>query len=155
MQQLVEQMFKSKKGIESFPFFLFLTLMIVAFVLMLSFYELGVFTSFSNDRNMNDNYQNLVNAMETLSSTSDYGSFTRINFEIPSSYSITFSNETDTIKIAGKINLNNTPGFNLLGMTDYKGDIKSKLTLKPGNYELVVYYGNITSDKEPYEIFFI
>jgi hypothetical protein len=104
---------------------------------------------------MNDNYQNLVNAMETLRSTSDYGSFTRIKFEMPPQYNMTFSNETDTIEIAGKINLNNTPGFNLLGMTNYKGDITSELTLKPGNYELVVYYGNITSDKEPYEIFFI
>jgi hypothetical protein len=151
-------MIDSKKGVESFPFFLFLTLTIAAFVLMLGFYQLGVFTGFSNDRTLTDNYQNLINAMDTLRSTSDYGSFTRIKFEIPSNYNITFSNETNTIKIAGKINLNNTLDFTLLCITNATKKCADKsITLNPGKYELVVYYGNVTpdKDKEPYEIFFI
>jgi len=152
-------MLGSKKGVESFPFFLFLSLMIAAFVLIMGFYQLNVFTGFSNDRAFTDNYKNLINAMETLRSTSDYGSFTRINFEVPGSYNLTFSAESDTIIIAGKKNLNNSLEFDLLGMTDRTADrtgvVKSELTLKPGKYELVVYYGNITSEKEKNEIFFI
>jgi hypothetical protein len=128
--------------------------MIAAFVLMMGFYQFGVLQGFSDDRTMTDNYQNMINAMETLRATSDYGSFTRITFEVPAHYNLTFSNETDTMIIAGKINLNNTPGFDLLGMTDITKDVKKELTLKPGTYQLVIYYGNITKNPEAYEIFF-
>lgn len=148
-------MFVSKKGVESFPFFLFLTLMIVSFVLVLGFYQLNVFTGFSDDRTLTDNYQNLINSMETLRATSDYSSFTRIKFEVPAHYNLTFSAENDTITIAGKKNLVNSLEFNLLNMTNGTGSMESELTLRPGNYEIVVYYGNFTSNTEPYEIFFV
>ncbi|MDD5182156.1 MAG: hypothetical protein PHC66_03230 [Candidatus Nanoarchaeia archaeon] len=129
--------------------------MIAAFVLAISFYQLGIFTGFSNDRTLTDNYKNLISAMETLRSTSDYGSFTRIKFEVPAHYNMTFSADNNTITIAGKLHLENELKFDLLNVTDKKGAVDTELTLNPGNYELVIYYGNTTPSTEPYEIFFI
>lgn len=153
-------MIKNKKGVESFPFFLFLTLLIASIVLVVSFYQINTLKSFSDDRTLTDNYQNLINTMETLRATSDQGSFTKIKFEVPNNYNITFSVENDTISIGGKKDLTNSfeDKFDIVNMTDKYGkpvEEGEKLTLNHGKYELVIYYGKSTSDPEPFEIFFV
>ena len=89
-------MIKSKKGVESFPFFLFLVLFITAFVITISFYQIEMFSSFTNQKTMSDDYRRLINTMETLRATSDKGSFRSIQLEIPTGYNLTFSAKNDT-----------------------------------------------------------
>ena len=149
-------MIYSKKGVESFPFFLFLSLLIVAVVLSIGFYQIRAFSEFSAKRDITDSYNNIVSAMENLRSTADYGSFTRIRLKIGAGYNITIS-EDDTIFIKGPdMNLNNSPGFNILGITDRYKNLQNEYTFEKGEYELVVYYGDCTEKtKEALQVCFV
>lgn len=146
----------NRKGVESFPFFLFLTILIAVVILTISFYQLQLFSDFSGKKQMADGYQQIVSAMNNLRSTADKGSFTRVNLKIPNNGNITISPtaNTMTIVISGQT-IVNTPDVNLTNVTDGAKNIVSSLTLSNGDYEVVVYYGEPTSQVEPYEIFFI
>lgn len=145
----------SKKGVESFPFFLFLTLLIAASVIAIGFYQINVFSEFSSKRKLTNNYNNLISSMENLRATSDQGSFTKTQLYVPKNYNLTISSNDNTIKIFGPgIELNNSPKFNILNITDKYGYIKSNITLQEGEYTLVVYYGAQNNETEPFEVFF-
>ena len=145
----------SKKGAESFPFFLFLTLLVAAFVIVIGFYQINSFSKFSAKKDLTDTYNDLTNAMETLRSTTDQGSFTRVVLKIPAKHNMTISAD-NTIRIIGpNLDLNNTPGFNIIGITDKQSEVHDEYTFEKGAYEIVVYYGNVSLQKEPLEIFFV
>jgi hypothetical protein len=149
-------MIKSKKGIESFPFFLFLMLFIAAFVITISFYQIQIFSSFSSHKDLSDTYTRMINAMETLQSTSDKGSFTSVVLDVPSGYNITISAANNTITInGGGTELINAVKFDIINVTNSKGEVTDKLYLESGNYQIVVYYGEPGNKTEPYEIFFV
>lgn len=145
---------KSKKGIESFPFFLFLTLFIAAFVITVSFYQIQTLSSFTSQKDLSDTYNGLINTMETLRSTSDEGSFTSVSLDIPAGYTLEFLAGNDTISIKNGQDLENKIDFHILNLTDKTGKIVRNLNLTSGKYEIVVYYGEQTNQTEPYEIFF-
>jgi hypothetical protein len=154
MQLVKYKMIQSKKGIESFPFFLFLTLFIAAFVITVSFYQIQALSSFSSQKSLSDTYTGLINTMETLRATSDKGSFTSVKLEVPSGYTLNISAADNTITIKNGKELVNRIGFNILNITDKNGDLMQNLVLDSGKYEIVVYYGETTNQTEPYEIFF-
>ena len=146
----------SKKGVESFPFFLFLTLLVAAFVITVGFYQVRMFSEFSSKKKLTDNYNNLINAMKNLRATADQGSFTRVKLTVPPNYNLTISVDNDTVRILGpNLDLNNAPGFDIQNLTNRYGIIKSNLTLKKGEYTIVVYYGESNHETEPFEIFFV
>ena len=154
-------MITSKKGIESFPFFLFLTVFIAAFVLTIGFHQINLFSNFSSQRELTNSYKEMRNSMENLRATTDQGSFTRVNLNIPSNHNITFSTKEDTIRIHGpNFDLNNTPGFNITNIIDENGNSQNNLTLKDGIYEITLYYGNgeFNGNGQPkgrYQIYFV
>jgi hypothetical protein len=154
MQLVKYKMIQSKKGIESFPFFLFLTLFIAAFVISVSFYQIQTLSSFSSQKSLSDTYTGLINTMETLRATSDKGSFTSVKLDVPAGYTLNISAANDTITIKNGKELVNSIGFNILNITDRNGDLMQNLVLDSGKYEIVVYYGETTNQTEPYEIFF-
>lgn len=146
----------SKKGIESFPFFLFLTLLVAAFVITVGFYQVHTFSEFSSKKELTDSYNNLISSMENLRATADQGSFTRVKLTIPANYNLTILTDDNTIRILGpSLDLNNTPGFNILNTTNKYGHIENNITLKKGEYEIVAYYGMCNNETEPFEIFFV
>jgi len=146
----------SKKGVESFPFFLFLTLLIAAFVITIGFYQIQTFSEFSSKRDLTNSYNNMINTMKNMRLTSDEGTFTRIELKIPSNYNITLSAINDTIELKGpNLNLNNSLELDILNLTDKYRNPKEKLTLKEGTYQIVIYYGNTTQETKPFEIFFV
>lgn len=149
-------MIGSKKGVESFPFFLFLTLLIAAFVVTIGFYQVRIFSDFSSKREITSSYNDLTSAMENLRSTADYGSFTRVTLKIGNGYTMTIS-ENDTILVNGPdFSLNNTPGFDIIGVTDKYKNLKAEYAFERGEYEVIVYYGNYSQEnKEPLQIYFI
>jgi len=137
----------SKKGVESFPFFLFLTLLIAAFVIVIGFYQIQVFSTFSNQKQLSDDYNQMMNAMETLRSTADIGSYKRVNMRIPAGGKLViYTNDTIIIN-TGTQQIENKVGFDILYTTVNE--------LTAGNYELVVYYGNYTGEPERYAIYFV
>ena len=143
-------MILNKKGVESFPFFLFLTLLIASFVLTIGFYQVETFSKFSSQQEIADSYNALKNAMENLRDAAAEDSFTRIKFKVPPGYKVTFNVEDDIIKVEGPegLSLENNPGFDITYLTFDK-------ELKPGTYELVVYYGGHTNENDqPYAIYF-
>jgi hypothetical protein len=142
----------NKKGVESFPFFLILTVLVGAFILIIGFYQVQTLGEFSAKKNAADSYSRLTNAMEDLKSTSDQGSFTRVSVKMPSGYSIIFANngiDNDTITLKTKEEaITNTVEFDITATT-FNG------TLEDGNYEIVVYYGALTNESyQSYAIYF-
>lgn len=139
----------NKKAVESFPFFLFLSVLVASFVLTIGFYQVRTFSEFSSQNEITNSYSTLKNAMENLQGTSDHGSFTKIVFKVPSGYTVTFSEENDTITISGgNQELKNNPSFNITHLTFND-------SLSEGSHELVVYYGVHTENNDkPYAIYF-
>jgi hypothetical protein len=145
----------SKKGVESFPFFLFLSLLVAAFVIVIGFSQLHILDDVSGKKKLTDSYNTLISQMENLRTSSDEGSFTHIRITIPKGVNLSFNATDDTIKIVGDgLNLTNHPHFNIIAITDKYGQPKKSLTLQKGEYILVIYYGNQTKKPEPYELFF-
>jgi hypothetical protein len=137
----------AKKGIESFPFFLFLTILIAAVVLTISFYQIQAFSEFSSKKELSEGYNDMLQAMQNLRATSDYGSFTRIVMKVPSGYSLQiFTNDTVIIEGPGQTIVNELE-FDIVHTTIDK--------LEPGTYEIEVFYGNLTGTPEPYTIYFV
>ncbi len=152
-------MIKSKKGVESFPFLLFLTIFIAAFVITIGFYQIRNFSEFSNHNEFVNSYKEMESTMKNLRTTTDYGSFSRVNFKVPQGHNVTFSSENNTIAVSGsKFNLNNSIEFDILNITDrYKSEVTT-LTLEEGNYDLILHYGvhnDNGNSPEPYQIYFI
>src|SRR3990170_6722549 len=77
---------------EGVPFRLMLSLLLMASVLTLAFYEIAVFNEFSIRKSFSDDIRNLDQAMKSLSSTGDHGSFTRIKMRIPGNSNFTVDN---------------------------------------------------------------
>ena len=154
-------MINSKKGIESFPFFLFLTIFIAAFVITIGFYQIQTFSEFSSQRELTNSYKEMRSSMENLRTTADQGSFARVTLTVPANHNITFSSKDDTIRIQGpNLNLNNVPDFNITNIKNEWGDSQEELMLKDGVYEITLYYGNgeINENGQPkdaYQIYFI
>jgi len=138
----------NKKGVESFPFFLFLTVLIAAVVLTISFYQLQTFSEFSSKKEMADGYNELVNTMENLRATSDPGSFKKVNLKIPGNYNIEINSTNDTITIKGE-------GDEIVNELDFDIIYTTVPKLEPGSYNIEVFYGNFTGTPEPYTIYFI
>ncbi|MCD6547524.1 MAG: hypothetical protein J7K22_03160 [Nanoarchaeota archaeon] len=145
----------NKKGVESFPFFLFLSLLIAAFVITIGFNQLKSINEFSEKKDILEGYKNMINSMNNLRATSDFGSFTRVKLKIPEGYKISIFPQNNTIEITTPSKtLTNNVEFNIIAVTDGNKAIHyDSYTFNPGEYEIVIYYGNITQAKE-YEIFF-
>ena len=146
----------NKKGVESFPFFLFLTVLIAAFVIAIGFYQIQTFSDFTAKKELTESYQSIIKAMEDLRSTTDQGSFTRINLKIPLNSEITIStNNTITIHFDNQTIKNDLSNeFNITNI--YIFDLEDEVELKAGDYEIVIYHGKYApGNEEAYTIYFI
>lgn len=138
----------NKKGVEAFPFFLFLTILVAAVVLTLGFYQIQSFSEFSSKKEIADSYKSLIDSMEKLRLTADKGSFTRVSLKVPSGYKIFIWPENNTIIIEdGGNKIVNNLDFDILYSTVPN-------PLEAGTYNIEVYYGNVTNP-EPYTIYFV
>lgn len=124
---------------EGIPFRLAISLVLMAAIIGIVFYEVSVYTSFTKQKNFADDLLEIRNSMQTLVSVSDYGSFTRVHVVIPEGSNITFNNLTDNIT-----------AFALGELREYKapGNILWNRTYGPGTYDLELYYGTPPFDPE-------
>jgi hypothetical protein len=120
---------------EGVPLRLILSLFLMATVLALAVYEISAFNQFTVRKQFADGIANFVQAMKTLQSTGDYGSFTRVRLTVPESCNFTVDNSS-------------TPGLlrvNFFGENrtfNATGSFLWNVSYPPGSYEIEVYYGN-------------
>lgn len=133
---------------ESFPFFLFLSLIIASFVIAVSFDQIKAFSAFTAQKELIDSYNKITQTIKILKENSDVGSFKKIKIKIPQGYKLDFDVNNDEITIIGEKNITNKLNVNLT-------DITFDNPLNSGTYELVIYYGELNKNTErPFAIYF-
>ncbi|MFH0986843.1 MAG: hypothetical protein V1911_02215 [Candidatus Micrarchaeota archaeon] len=133
---------------EGLPFRLMLSIILTGAILAASFYVLASYAGFSTEKAFADDALKVKDAVRELRSTSDIGSFSRVNVKVPGQSNITFNNATDAIdfKIPGK---NYSVGI--------EGHFLWNRTYGPGSYEFEIYYGTPLKapDEDPYLVPFV
>ena len=117
---------------EGITFRLMISLVLMAAVVAIAFYEINTYIQLNTRKNFADDVIELRQAMKTLVYTSDYGSFDRIRIMVPEGANITVDNETDKIYV------------NFFGENqtyNASGDILWYRNFNPGMYDLELYYG--------------
>jgi len=117
---------------ESMPFRMIASSILIAVILTLGIYETNYFLNINSERQFNQDLLKIKNSMDLLQSSSP-GSFSNLQINIPGDSEIVFNNETDQIeayfsKRNFKINTNR--------------DLVNRLELKTGKHEIRFFYGN-------------
>ena len=125
---------------EGVPLRLLLSILLMATVVALAFYEISVFSGFSTRKQFADDIINFNQAMGTLSATGDYGSFTRVKMGIPEGCNFTVNSTSDTFTayFFGEVKKYNA-----------SGDFIWNRSYGSGTYELQLYYGTPSSAYTP------
>jgi hypothetical protein len=123
---------------EGIPFRLAITLMVIAIMAGVAFYQVSAFNQFNAKKRYADDVISVNQAMKTLTSVGDKGSFTKVKIRVPEGNNITFDNATDrmTVWFFGEEKTYEVPGDVL--WTRYYG---------PGEYDLQLYYGQPPFDE--------
>ncbi|MCW1296319.1 MAG: hypothetical protein OH319_01420 [Candidatus Parvarchaeota archaeon] len=135
-----------KRGIESFPFRIYLLILITLLILPILVYQISEFFNLNSKRQIIDDIQVMMNRMNELRATSDQGGFSRVILRVPINSSLIIDNLTNEIRL----NYNNeiyvfTPNV----------QFKNYLFLGTGRYEIVIYYSNTTMNGDNYTVAFI
>jgi hypothetical protein len=110
-----------------------LSLILVAVVLPATLFAVSTYASFSATKTFADDIKSLKQAMDTLVSTSDKGSFTKVPMRIPPGGSFIADNATGKLSfvVGGEKREYTAPGT-LVWHREYG----------PGTYDIQLYYGN-------------
>ncbi len=112
---------------ESFPFRLLLTMVLVSFALQFGLSALDALTHSIGMRQLADSAVDVVGTIDLLKA-GDHGSFDFVEVHVPTGSYMRIENSTDEIL---------TPGHNY----SLPCDVQNSLYLEPGDYELRLYYG--------------
>lgn len=139
----------NKKGLESIPFVLLISVFIIMFAVFLFSNQLIVFFNFKEKNDFYNGIKDLVDTAKTLRSTSDFGSFQMVEITIPSGYYILISKEG----ISAYTNNQQEKNISFIGeginITGIKGlETANNLKLEKGNYKIQLYYGEPLNLKE-------
>ncbi|MEM5814290.1 MAG: hypothetical protein QXD77_00545 [Candidatus Aenigmatarchaeota archaeon] len=136
------------KGLEAMPVRLMASMALIAIVVSVSFYELNTFLEFQKEKQFKEELVNIRQAMRTLQSMGDKGSFTSIELSVPGGYTVFFDNQSN--RVVGNLS---TEQFevNLTGkltkLTFPDGCTKNGCTLQPADYEIRLIYGGLGEPK--------
>jgi type II secretory pathway pseudopilin PulG len=136
------------KGLEAMPIRLMASIVLVAVVVSVSFYELNTFLQFQKEKQFKEELVNVRQAMRTLQSLGDKGSFTSIELTVPGGCSVFLDNRTSTVtgnlgaetfavNLTGRLTLLNFPG----------GCNATGCLLSPADYEIRLIYGDAAGAK--------
>lgn len=139
----------NKKGLESIPFVLLISVLIIMFVIVLFAEQLVIFSSFKEKNDFYNNINTMVDTMKSLRSTSDFGSFQLVELNIPSGYFLVVSNKEINIyknnKQEKKVSFVGE-GIKITGIKGFENT--TKLKLNKGNHKIQLYYGEPLNLKE-------
>ena len=143
------------KGLEAMPIRMMASLALVAIVVSVCFYELDTFLKFQKEKEFKEELVNVRQAMRTLQSLGDEGSFTSIELNVPGGYTVFFNNATDeVVGMLGKEEFRVNLTGHLAIMTFPNGMCGSGgCTLTPAEYEIRLIYGTQEAPKN-YSIVF-
>ena len=139
----------NKNGLESIPFLLLISVIIIMFAITLFSDQLVVFFDFKEKNEFYNNINNFIDTMKVLRSTSDFGSFQLIEINIPSSFSLVISKENINIYKNDQEEKNMSfvgEGINITGIKGLKNT--NELRLNEGNHKIQLYYGEPLNLKE-------
>jgi len=144
------------KGLEAMPIRLMASIVLIAIIVSVGFYELNSFLAFQKEKTFKEELVNIRQAMRTLQSLGDKGSFTSIELSVPGGCSVFFNNETNqvigrlgdetfTVNLTGRLTSLTFPPNIVCGPTG--------CVLPPADYEIRLIYGGLGSPKN-YSIVF-
>jgi hypothetical protein len=107
----------------------------MASVLVLAIYEITTFSQFSVRKQFADGVANFGQAMKTLQSTGDYGSFSRVRLTVPEGCNFTIDNYSTP-------NLIRVNFFGENHTYNATGSFLWNVSYPPGEYEIELYYGS-------------
>lgn len=128
----------NNKGIESMPYTILISMMIVLFAVALFGTQMDDMATFRTQKDFYNSLSNMIEKMSIMKSSSDYGSINRIELVIPTGYSVVF-NENSTISIRkenqaiDEISLK-TKYINITELNEIS-------ILNSGNHEIILQYG--------------
>lgn len=130
------------KGLEAMPLRIMASLVLIAIVVSVGFYELNTFLTFQKEKTFKEELVNVRQSMRTLQSLGDKGSFTSIELTVPGGYSVFFNNQTD--QVIGNLT-SETFTVNLtahLKTLSFPGNCYDNgCSLSPADYEIRLIYG--------------
>ena len=137
------------KGIETMPIRILLISVIMIIILGVVFYQFNFFLDFKTEKDFKENIVNVNQAVKTLQSTGDYGSFTTVRLSVPGCCGL-------------EVSLDNNSMTGLFPSEDFVVDMPTNITafrtgvsyytngtvlLDPGVYEIRLYYGDLTENQ--------
>lgn len=130
----------NNKGIESMPYVMLISMMIILFAVALFGSQMNDMASFRQQKDFYNSLSNMIEKMSIMKSSSDYGSINRVELVIPTGYSVIFhENSTLTImkesEAIDEISLR-TKYINITELNDIG-------VLNSGNHEIVLQYGKV------------
>jgi type II secretory pathway pseudopilin PulG len=137
------------KGLEAMPIRLMAGLVLIAVVVSVSFYELNTFLQFQKEKQFKEELVNIRQAMRTLQSMGDKGSFTSIEITVPGGYTVFLNNKTN--QVVGTLGRSDSFVVNLTGTLtglEFPGGCNSTgCLLEPADYEMRLVYGGLGEPK--------
>ncbi|MDD5417550.1 MAG: hypothetical protein PHW96_01510 [Candidatus Nanoarchaeia archaeon] len=128
----------NQKGIESMPYVLLISIFIILFAVSIFSMQMNDLTSFKEQKEMYDSLQTMIDKMQIMKASSDYGSFNRITLYVPSGHYVRF-NEDDKIEVLNEDSVVNT--INLKSVYINITKVNSIETLGRGTHEIILQYG--------------
>ena len=143
------------KGLEAMPIRMMASMALIAIVVSVSFYELNSFLQFQKEKQFKEELVNVRQAMRTLQSLGDKGSFTSIELHVPGGYYVFLDNASDPNRVVGTLGsetfvVNMTARFTRLTFPDCTA---TGCKLGPSDYEIRLVYGTQEKSK-PYSMVF-
>jgi type II secretory pathway pseudopilin PulG len=130
------------KGVEALPLRLTASIILIAVVVGVAFYELNAFMDFQKVKTFKEDLIDVRQAMRTLQSLGDEGSFTSVTLTVPTGYSVFINNATDQLigNLGGEVFTVNLTG-SLIALSFPAGCMPTGCLLGPADYELRLAYG--------------
>ena len=144
------------KGIESMPLKIVVTLVMIAVIVGVAFWQLNYFLGFKSERDFKEDLTNLFQTIKTTQSFGDKGSFTTVWVNVPqgSNFSISIGGEGDTDgnTTTAYVNGKKFSYIFTANITKIKNDtalIKSGyMNFSSGSYTFRAYYGTVSDGEE-------
>jgi hypothetical protein len=135
------------KGLEAMPLRIMASMVLIAIVVGVSFYELNTFLAFQQEKGFKEQLVDVRQAMRTLQSLGDKGSFTSITLTVPGGRKVFIDNTTNTIVGMGAENFTVNMTGKFVSLTFPDGCSAGGCLLEPADYEIRLVYGAISNPK--------
>src|SRR3989344_5025300 len=150
------------KGIETLPFQLIASLVLITVVISVGWYEIGQFLEFKVEKDFKEGIAGIYQNMRHLQALSDLGAFSGTSLSIPGGYSMEIDPSADTIigrdqSGLAVITIPSPDGRACIDILAVKreGDVlTSKETYGPSSYEFRILYTSDTSTMPIWSIAF-